>query len=226
MRIIELLKSSFCIWKLAPRVFLIIGAAQVLAAILQIYSQNSMKNYIAAGPHFWPGYILIIVEYLMVILTTVSSVSVANIALRSGDGEKITKAQTMAAIGTTLRKPPVQAAIGFLMVLQMLIIFSPLASNSASVSMWINISVFLITVLEAFLVQIVVISDSTWLEAIRKSPVLLVREWWLLLQLWTVAVIVVLLSVVTFGILMFFAAPIYEIALTKITWDETATNAK
>lgn len=216
MRITELLKTSFSTWKQAPWVFLIIGAIQVMAAILQIYSQNSMRNSTAAGLHFWPGYILIVVEYLMVMLATVSAVSVANIALRTGDGAKITGAQSMNAIGTSLRKAPVQAAVGLLLALQMIIAFSFLATSNTNITMGINIAVFLITILEAFLVQITVISDATWLEAIKKSPVLLAKEWWLLLQLWIVAVFVVLLSVPTFGILMFFAAPIYEIALTRI----------
>ena len=219
MRITELLKASFNTWKQAPWIFLIIGAVQVAAAILQIYSQNSMRNSMAAGLHFWPGYILIVVEYLMVMLATVSAVCVANTALRSRDGAKITGAQSMDAIGTALRKPPVQAAVGLLLALQMIIAFSFLATSNANVTMGINIAVFLITMLEAFLVQIVVISDTTWLEALKKSPVILCREWALLLQLWIVAIFMVLFSIVTFGILMFFAGPIYEIALTKIAWE-------
>jgi hypothetical protein len=216
MRITELLKSSFRTWKQAPWLFLIIGAVQVAAAILQIYSQNSMKNSMATELHFWPGYILIVVEYLMVMLATVSAVCVANIALLAGGGEKITGAQSMEAISAALRKPPVQAAVGFLLALQTITTFSFLATSNAYVTMGINIALFLITMLEAFLVQIVVISDATWMEAIKKSPVILGREWALLLQLWIVAIFMVLLSIVTFGILMFFAAPIYEIALTRI----------
>ena len=173
----------------------------------------------AAGLHFWPGYILIVVEYLMVMLATVSAVCVANIALRAEGGERITGAQSMEAISTALRNRPVQAAVGFLLALQTIIAFSFLATSNADVIIAINIIVFLITMLEAFLVQIVVIFDTTWLEALKKSPVVLAREWWLLLQLWIVAVFVVLLSVATFGILMFFAAPIYEIALTEIAWE-------
>jgi len=219
MRITELLKSSFRIWKQAPWVFLIIGTVQVAAAILQIYSQNSMRNSMAAGLHFWPGYILIVVEYLMVMLATVSAVCVTNAALRAEGGERITGAQSMEAISTALRNRPVQVAAGFLLALQTIIAFSFLATSNADVTIAINIIVFLITMLEAFLVQIVVISDATWLEAFKKSPVVLAREWWLLLQLWMVAVFVVLLSVATFGILMFFAAPIYEIALTEIAWE-------
>lgn len=219
MRITELLKASFNTWKQAPWIFLIIGAIQVMAAILQIYSQNSMRNATAAGLHYWPGYILIVVEYLMVMLATVSAVSVANLVLRAKGGERITGAQSMEAISTDLRNRPVQAAVGFLLALQTIIAFSFLATSNADVTIAINIIVFLITMLEAFLVQIVVISDATWLEALKKSPVILCREWALLLQLWIVAIFMVLLSIVTFGILMFFAGPIYEIALTKIAWE-------
>jgi len=209
------IKTSWSTWKQAKLGFSIIAVLQIAASILQIYIQEGMRNFTANGGTFQMGYLLIILFALLVPATNVATNALAVWVFdRETHPEKPAEPK-LQAILHKMGDHGVQKTIAFFFLFQTVIAMDYLVIGTSG-TIAVSLSTFIVTALELFLIPLAVAGEMTWINALKLSPKILVREWLPILILWVLSIVTVVLSAVTFGILLIVAVPIYEIALLVI----------
>ncbi|WP_140390996.1 hypothetical protein [Acidithiobacillus thiooxidans] len=174
-----------------------------------------MRNFTANGGTFQMGYLLII---LFAILVPITNAATNALGVWVFDRERHQGKLAESRIQAVLHKlgdHTVQKTIAFFFIFQVIIAMDYLVIGTPGI-IAINIVTFIVTALEVFLIPLSVIGGMTWTNAIKLSPKILAREWLPILILWVLSIVTVILSAVTFGLLLIVAVPVYEIAILVI----------
>ncbi|MDD2750503.1 MULTISPECIES: hypothetical protein [Acidithiobacillus] len=209
------IKTSWGTWKQAKLGFSIIAVLQIAASVLQIYIQEGMRNFNANGGTFQLGYLLIILFALLVPATNVATNALAVWVFDRDTHPEKPAEPKLQAILHKMGDHGVQKTIAFFFIFQTIIALDYLVIGTSG-TIAVSLATFVVTALELFLIPLAVAGEMTWVTALKLSPKILVREWLPILILWVLSIVTVVLSAVTFGILLIVAVPIYEIALLVI----------
>lgn len=209
------IKTSWGTWKQAKLGFSIIAVLQIAASVLQIYIQEGMRNFNANGGTFQLGYLLIILFALLVPATNVATNALAVWVFDRDTHPEKPAEPKLQAILHKMGDHGVQKTIAFFFIFQTIIALDYLVIGTSG-TIAVSLATFVVTALELFLIPLTVAGEMTWINALKLSPKILVREWLPILILWVLSIVTVVLSAVTFGILLIVAVPIYEIALLVI----------